>query len=125
VLWFEELTKDDIPVAGGKNASLGEMTQAKIPVPPGFAITAYAYKRFITETQIAQEIYQTINETVTDPEDPKQYEEASKKVRKLIEAAEMPKEVEEAIKEAYHKLGKKVHATNVHVAVRSSATAVV
>lgn len=123
VLWFEELTKDDIPVAGGKNASLGEMTQAKIPVPPGFAITAYAYKRFITETQIAQEIYQTINETVTDPEDPKQYEEASKKVRKLIEAAEMPKEIEEAIREAYHKLGKKIHATNVHVAVRSSATA--
>jgi pyruvate,water dikinase len=123
VLWFEELTKDDIPVAGGKNASLGEMTQAKIPVPPGFAVTAYAYKRFITETQIAQEIYQTINETVTDPEDPKQYEEASKKVRKLIEAAEIPKEVEEAIKEAYQKLGKKIHATNVEVAVRSSATA--
>jgi pyruvate,water dikinase len=123
VLWFEELTKDDIPVAGGKNASLGEMTQAKIPVPPGFAITAYAYKRFITETQIAQEIYQTINETVTDPEDPKQYEEASKKVRKLIETAEMPKEIDEAIREAYHKLGKKIHATNVHVAVRSSATA--
>jgi pyruvate,water dikinase len=123
VLWFEELTKNDIPVAGGKNASLGEMTQAKIPVPPGFAITAHAYKRFITETQIAQEIYRIINETVTDPEDPKQYEEASKKVRKLVEAAEMPKEVEEAIKEAYQKLGKKIHAANVYVAVRSSATA--
>ena len=69
VLWFEELTKGDIPLAGGKNANLGEMTQAKVPVPPGFAITAYSYKRFITETQIAREIYRIIDETVTDPED--------------------------------------------------------
>ena len=123
VLWFEELTKNDIPLAGGKNASLGEMTQAKIPVPPGFAITAHAYKKFITETKIAQEIYRTVEETVTNPEDPKQYDEASKKVRKLIETAEMPGEVAEAIKEAYQKLSKKTHIANVHVAVRSSATA--
>jgi hypothetical protein len=47
VLWFEELRKTDIPSVGGKNANLGEMTSAGIPVPPGFAITAYAYKKFI------------------------------------------------------------------------------
>lgn len=123
VLWFEELTKNDIPTVGGKNANLGEMTRAKIPVPPGFAITAQAYEKFITETKIVEEIYRTIEETVTDPEDPKQYEEASKKVRKLIEAAEMPKEIEEAIREAYQKLSKKTHTANINVAVRSSATA--
>lgn len=123
VLWFEELTKDDIPMVGGKNANLGEMIQAKIPVPPGFAVTAYAYKRFITETKIAQEIYRLVEETVTDQEDPKQYEEASKKIRKLVEAAKMPKEIEKAIRDAYQKLGNRVRVANVHVAVRSSATA--
>ena len=123
VLWFEELTKDNIPLVGGKNANLGEMTQAKIPVPPGFAITAHAYEKFITETGIAQKIYQIINETVTDINDPKQYDEASNKVRKLIESTKMPEKIEEAIRDAYQKLGKKMHAPNIFVAVRSSATA--
>ncbi len=123
VLWFEELTKKDIPVVGGKNANLGEMTQAKIPVPPGFAITAQAYKKFITETNIAQKIYRTIKEVVADTDNPKQYEEASERVRKIIEAAEMPKEIVEAIRDAYEELGKKTNEANVSVAVRSSATA--
>ena len=47
VLWFENLRKTDIPLVGGKNANLGEMINAGIPVPPGFAITAYAYEKFI------------------------------------------------------------------------------
>jgi pyruvate,water dikinase len=123
VIWFEELTKNDIPIVGGKNANLGEMTQAKIPVPPGFAITAQAYQRFITETNIAQRIYQSIKETVTDTDDPKQYEEASEKIRKLIETTEMPKEIEEATRDAYRKLSKRTNSTNLLVAVRSSATA--
>ena len=123
VLWFEELTKSDIPTAGGKNANLGEMIQAKISVPPGFAITAQAYKKFITETNIAQKIYQIIKETITDTDDPKQYQEASKKIRKLIEAVRMPTEIEEAIKAAYRELSEKTDTTNLSVAVRSSATA--
>jgi pyruvate,water dikinase len=123
VLWFEELTKIDIPTVGGKNANLGEMTQAKIPVPPGFAITAQAYQKFIIDTRIAQEIYRTIEDTVTDPENPRYYEEASRKVRKLIEAAKMPEEIKEAIREAYQKLSKKTRILDVSVAVRSSATA--
>ncbi len=123
VLWFEELTKDDVPIVGGKNANLGEMTQAEIPVPIGFAITAQAYKRFITKTNIAQQIYQIIKETVTDLEDPKKYEEASKIVRKLIEAAKMPREIEETIKKTYQKLSEKTKGADVPVAVRSSATA--
>ncbi|MDH5441205.1 MAG: hypothetical protein OEY31_11450, partial [Candidatus Bathyarchaeota archaeon] len=69
VLWFEELAKGDIPLVGGKNANLGEMTKAGIPVPPGFAISAYAYDRFIEETSIAEKIYRIIQETVTDRHD--------------------------------------------------------
>jgi len=123
VLWFEELTKSDIPTVGGKNANLGEMIQAKVSVPPGFAITAQAYEKFITETNIAQEIYQIIKKTIIDTDDPKQYQEASKKIRKLIEATGIPIEIEEAIKAAYRELSEKTDTTNLSVAVRSSATA--
>ena len=44
ILWFDELRNTDVPIVGGKNASLGEMIHAGMPVPPGFAITAYAYE---------------------------------------------------------------------------------
>ena len=62
VIWFEKLRKTDIPIVGGKNASLGEMTNAGIPVPPGFAVTAYAYEKFIEETRIAEKIYRIIKD---------------------------------------------------------------
>ena len=52
VLWFEELRKEDVPLVGGKCANLGEMLSAGIPVPPGFAVTATAYKRFIEELSL-------------------------------------------------------------------------
>ncbi len=123
ILWFDELSKEDIPLVGGKNANLGEMLRAKIPVPPGFAITAQAYHEFITKTGIAEKIYKTIEETVTDQNNPKHYEEASKKIRKVIEATPMPAEIEKAIRVAYDGLGEKLGMADVFVAVRSSATA--
>jgi len=123
ILWFEEVRKEDVPLVGGKNANLGEMINAGIPVPPGFAITAYAYKKFITETGIAEKIYKIIKEKVVDPNNPEQYEQASKEIRKLIEETPMPKEIENEIKKAYKQLSKKVGAVEVSVAVRSSATA--
>ncbi|MGA9387568.1 MAG: phosphoenolpyruvate synthase [Candidatus Bathyarchaeia archaeon] len=122
VIWFEGLRKTDIPSVGGKNANLGEMISAGMPVPPGFAITAYSYKKFIEETGISSKIYEIIKETVTNPNDPKLYEIASKKIRELIEATPMPKDIENAIKLAYEQLCKKLN-TEVFVAVRSSATA--
>ena len=123
VIWFDNLRKTDIPSVGGKNANLGEMTYAHLPVPPGFAITAYAYKRFIEETDIATKIYEIINETMTSPDDPKQGEIASKKIRKLIESTQMPKDIEKAIRAAYDELCRKLKIKDVYVAVRSSATA--
>ncbi|HDD72112.1 MAG TPA: phosphoenolpyruvate synthase, partial [Candidatus Bathyarchaeota archaeon] len=122
ILWFDEVGSGDTPLVGGKNANLGELTKAGIPVPPGFAVTAYAYKKFITETGIAEKIYKTIRETVSGRRSPKSYEEASRKVRSLIEATEPPEEVVKAIKEAYRKLCERV-GKEVFVAVRSSATA--
>ena len=123
VIWFEDLRKEDIPLVGGKCANLGEMIQAGIPVPPGFAVTAQAYEKFITETGIAQKIYKTIEETTADAENPKQFEEASRNVRKLIESTPIADEIQESIREAYKELSKKASLAQAFVAVRSSATA--
>jgi len=123
VIWFETLRKTDIPSVGGKNANLGEMLNAGIPVPPGFAITAYSYKKFIEETGISKKMYKILKETITDVNEPKQLEEASKKIRQLIESTPMPKKIEDAVKHAYKELCKRLNTNEVFVAVRSSATA--
>ena len=123
IIWFENLRKTDIPSVGGKNANLGEMINAGMPVPPGFAVTAFSYKKFIEETGISEKIYAVIRETVTDPDDPKQYEIASKKIRELIESTPIPKDVDEAIRLAYGELCRRLDANGVLVAARSSATA--
>jgi len=123
VLWFETVRNTDVPIVGGKNASLGEMINAGLPVPPGFAVTAYSYEKFIEDTRIAEKIYQVIKETVTDPNDPKQYDTASKKIRELINRTSMPKDVETAVKSAYKELCKRLNLKDAFVAVRSSATA--
>ena len=123
IIWFEDLRKEDIPLVGGKCANLGEMLQAGIPVPYGFAVTAQAYQLFIEKTGIAKKIYSIISETVTDINNPQQYEEASKKVRELIESTKMPEVIDKAIREAYRKLSERAKMKEVSVAVRSSATA--
>ncbi len=123
VIWFDKLRKNDVPIVGGKNASLGEMISARMPVPPGFAVTAYAYEKFIVETRIAEMIYKIIKETVTDQNDPKQYAVASEKIRELIEKTRMPKAIEDSVKAAYKELNASLGMADVFVAVRSSATA--
>jgi pyruvate,water dikinase len=123
VIWFGDLRKTDIHLVGGKNANLGEMISSGLPVPPGFAVTAHSYEKFIKETHIAEKIYAIINETVTDKNDPKQYDAASRKIRKLIEKSAVPEKIEKAVKSAYRELNKKLNLKNVFVAVRSSATA--
>jgi pyruvate,water dikinase len=123
VLWFDDLRKTDVPLVGGKNANLGEMINAGLPVPPGFAVTAHSYEKFIKDKHIAEKIYEIINETVTNKNNPKQYDTASKKIRKLIEKSAMPAEIEKAVKSAYKELNKKLNLKDTFVAVRSSATA--
>ncbi|MEM2955597.1 MAG: phosphoenolpyruvate synthase, partial [Nitrososphaerales archaeon] len=123
VVEFEKLGKEDVPLVGGKNANLGEMLKARIPVPPGFAITSYAYKRFLEETGLSEKIYDMIRESVKEKNDPKQYEEASKKIRAAIESEQIPKDIVKVIKEAYKKLCDNLGIVDAYVAVRSSATA--
>ncbi len=123
VLWFDNLRNTDVSIVGGKNASLGEMINAALPVPFGFAVTAYSYERYIAEKRIAEQIYKIITDTVTNPNDPRQYDTASKRIRELIEKTLMPKDIETAIRNAYTELNKRFNLKDTFVAVRSSATA--
>ncbi|HDD69162.1 MAG TPA: phosphoenolpyruvate synthase, partial [Candidatus Korarchaeota archaeon] len=89
----------------------------------GFSVTAYAYERFLKEMGIAEKIYEIIEEVVGEDKTPAAYEEASRRIRKLIESTPIPKDIEEAIKKAYRELGERLNMSNPLVAVRSSATA--
>lgn len=123
VLWFDALRNTDVNLVGGKNASLGEMIHAGLPVPFGFAVTAHSYERYIVERKLSEQIYKIIEETVTNPNDPKQYDTASKRIRELMEKTPMPEDIEAAIKLAYADLNKRFALKDTFVAVRSSATA--
>jgi pyruvate,water dikinase len=115
VVWFNEVTKKDIPLVGGKGANLGEMTNAGIPVPPGFIVTASAYYDFIEKANLHDKIKSLLDPV--DIQNSKQLQEVALKVQKLVTDAQMPKETAKAIEKAYGKMGKGL------VAVRSSATA--
>ena len=112
-------------MVGGKNASLGEMYQRLsekgVQVPPGFAITAEAYKYLLREGRIEKKIKEILADLNTH--DIKNLEARGEKVRKLIEETPLPKDLEKEIIEAYEKLGKRLDIENPDVAVRSSATA--
>jgi len=123
ILWFDGVRNTDVPVVGGKNASLGEMIHAGLRVPDGFAVTAFSYERFIEESKISQKIYAIIRDVVTNPANPKQYEIASERIRELIEKTPVPKDIEKSIREAYDQLNKRFNLKDAFVAVRSSATA--
>jgi len=115
VVWFNEVTKKDIPLVGGKGANLGEMTNAGIPVPPGFIVTAATYFDFMEKADLTDKI-RTLLEPL-DVHDSKQLQEIAAKVQELITDADIPPEIAVEIEQAYIKMGKGL------VAVRSSATA--
>ncbi|MBI2309287.1 hypothetical protein HYU89_00080 [Candidatus Collierbacteria bacterium] len=78
VKWFKELSKEDIPIAGGKGANLGEMTQAGIPVPPGFVILSSAYYKFLEDNKLRPQIHRIL--AACDVLDPAQLEPAAEKI---------------------------------------------
>jgi len=121
VVWLENVRKDDIHIVGGKCANLGELTAKGITVPPGFAVTADAFRRFLEETKIGEIIQKTLTSS-NGPRDPKQYEEASQEIRKIIESAPMPSDIANEVRSAYRDLERKTNSPQVKVAVRSSAT---
>lgn len=110
-----------MPIAGGKGANLGEMIRAGIPVPPGFVVTAEAYKEFIEKTGLSEKIKNNLSKTNVN--NPKQLEEAGETIRKIIRDAKIPDNTREAIVKHYQELCDKLSDAEVSVACRSSATA--
>lgn len=122
VLWFKDLTKEDIPLVGGKCANLGELVgRIGVPVPNGFAVSAHAYKVFLEKTRADKKIEALLSDM--DISDMKSLQDVSKKIRNQIEALPMLKEMEKEILKAYQEICEQVGKKNVAVAVRSSATA--
>ncbi|HEY4476943.1 MAG TPA: phosphoenolpyruvate synthase [Candidatus Paceibacterota bacterium] len=124
ILQFRELTIDDIPLVGGKNAALGEMVSNFAPlgiaVPDGFAITATAYNHFLDSTALRPAIERLLNGLNT-----RKVRDLARRgaaIRHLISSANLPDDLRSAITAAYHELGGGAPEGS-DVAVRSSATA--
>ena len=124
ILWFDQLGIEDVPLVGGKNASLGEMYRHLAPkgvrIPNGFAVTAYAYRYLLEKTGTTETIKDILSDL--DTSDLRNLQERGGKVRRLIRNLEFPPELVDAIVAAYQKL-ETDYRENVDVAVRSSATA--
>jgi len=112
---FSKISKFSVFEAGGKGASLGEMTAAKIPVPPGFVILAAAFDRFLIETDLTQELEAQLKKV--NYKDINSVDRYSNVIRDLIAKAIMPVDLAQDIIADFKKLKTKF------VAVRSSATA--
>jgi len=126
ILWFDEVGVEDVPLVGGKNASLGEMIHSLdergIKVPNGFAVTAYAYRYLLEKAEIEDDIKQILADL--DTHNIHNLRERGKKVRELIRNSEFPPELDEAIRTAYAEMSTKLgYEENPDVAIRSSATA--
>jgi len=114
-----DLGRGDIAFAGGKGANLGELTQADLPVPPGFVVGAPTYAAFVEQTGLRERIKARL--VGLDVDDPAALEAAAREVRAMMEAEPVPAEIADEIRRAYEGL---VGAeTDGPVAVRSSATA--
>jgi pyruvate,water dikinase len=123
VLWFDEITKDDTRLVGGKSASLGEMTsKTKVPVPYGFALTAAAYRFFLRKNKLDRKIEEILMQ-LKDPNDTATLQRVGEQIRNVIISAPMPEQLEKVIVESYQELSRRVNVPNPYVAIRSSATA--
>ncbi|EPR66364.1 phosphoenolpyruvate synthase [Cyclobacterium qasimii] len=121
---FNEIDINDVPIVGGKNASLGEMFQKLTPkgvqVPDGFATTSEAYWHFLDEENIKDEIFGHLAKL--DTKAFSNLREVGATVRKVILDSELPEDIKEAIGKGYDALVKK-YKGDISLAVRSSATA--
>ncbi|MEK7525155.1 MAG: phosphoenolpyruvate synthase, partial [Patescibacteria group bacterium] len=119
VLPFNQIDKEDIPLVGGKGANLGEMAGAGFPIPPGFCVTAAAYRKLITENDLEAEIRTLLSDL--NVENTKKLNVAAQKVQNLILRADIPDDISSQVFALYRHL--KPGSKNPLVAVRSSATA--
>jgi pyruvate,water dikinase len=124
IKWFEDLKIEDVPLVGGKNASLGEMIRnlgkKGVNVPSGFAVTAYAYRYMMEKAGVDNKIKEILSDL--DTHNIRDLAERGQKIRNLIISTPIPSELEKDIRKYYKEMEKR-YGKNVDVAVRSSATA--
>lgn len=124
VRWFEAITNQDVPLFGGKNASLGEMhrflKKEGVLIPDGFATTSDAYWDFLKTNGLDVKIFQELDKLKKNP---KVLAQIGKKVRALIVKGKFSSEMQAHLRQAYQELSRRCKRKNVDVAVRSSATA--
>jgi pyruvate, water dikinase len=124
IRWFNELTIDDIPLVGGKNASLGEMSLELIPqgiiIPNGFAVTAEGYRYMLDEAKAWDELHKALDDL--DADDVSDLAKRARLAREIVYAAPLPDLLEQQILEAYRQLQVQ-YGEELSLAVRSSATA--
>lgn len=118
---FDQITAQDVPLVGGKGANLGEMTRAGLPVPPGFCVSAEAYRVFTAHAQPT--ITKILDHTQID--NPDDVEAQTARLRELLIAEPMPADIAREILDAYARLTANIKKDDgiLPVAVRSSATA--
>jgi pyruvate,water dikinase len=123
-IWFNELTREDVALAGGKGANLGDMAQADLPIPPGFVISAPSYRRLVAYAGLKSKIDNflvDLDRTVCD-----QLQAVEPQIRELFVDAPMPRDLERSILEHYRVLSDdccEPGPGDLRVAVRSSSTA--
>jgi pyruvate,water dikinase len=115
---FDQITIDDVPIVGGKNASLGELTRTGIPVPPGFALSVLFYREFLKESGLTSHIHNQLEGL--DVGNVAALQKVGQAIREKILSASFPPHLEETIREGYRSL---CDGAELAVAVRSSATA--
>ena len=124
VRWYENLGVDDVPVVGGKNASLGELLRSLkkegVRVPDGFATTSEAYREYIRSNDLEEKMRDELDKLANGKQP---LSKTGRAVRLLLRSGEFPEAVDEQIRAAYRELSKRYEAEEVDVAVRSSATA--
>ncbi|MDZ4048222.1 MAG: phosphoenolpyruvate synthase, partial [Pseudoxanthomonas sp.] len=125
VLWLHELRLSDLAQVGGKNSSLGEMighlAQLGVSVPGGFATTADAFRRFIAHNDLSQRIFDRL--ATLDVEDVDALVAAGGEIRGWVIDAPLQPELDQAIRDGYRRMCEEAGASDIAVAVRSSATA--
>jgi len=121
ILWFNQISLEDVNLVGGKGGNLGEMYNLGIPIPNGFVVTSDAYFQYIKENDLKPKIQDILK--VTDVDQPDQLLTASKKIRSLIRKTPVSQNLSLEIMKAYKKLSGFGGLKNIPVAVRTSATA--
>ena len=124
VIWFENLSRGDVALVGGKNSSLGEMVQQLgrkgVQVPPGFATTAQAFRDYLVENRLNEMIADQLGKLEAGKI---KLSDAGNAIRQAIIAGDWPPAISAEILAAFRELARRTGSTEISVAVRSSATA--